>query len=330
MKAHTNYYFMRQGQRRTLDNKDPLPEHWQPAYRGKIHAMLLLAQASEEGDLYETVVKPLKADLERDGLAEVWVEHGSRLFYNEESKLDIEPFGYRDGISNPSFFSDENQIGQASHLYLPAAKELVLAPDPLAGEAHCFGSYLVFRKLEQDTKAFGELVEISAAFAKQPLDLAGAQLVGRFEDGTPVTKFDSAQGLEAGTNDFSFDGDDGSRCPLNAHIRKVNPRNGSERIFRIVRRGIPYSEIDDKSGDKKVGMLFMCYQRDIHDQFEFIQRVWIDNPNHPIAGTGVDRLVGQDWSIENHKPVTLQGGEYFFAPSIKFLKERMIDAPTAT
>jgi len=151
--------------------------------------------------------------------------------------------------------------------------------------------------------------------------LAGAQMVGRFTDGTPLTRFDQPQGSEGDTYDFTFEGDDGRRCPLSAHIRKANPRDGSEHTIQIVRRGIPYNEVDAGTGSGK-GLLFMCYQRSIQAQFEFIQRLWIDNRNHPLTGAGVDRLVGQKWSEKTDLkyPVTLKGGEYFFAPSLNFLK----------
>jgi Dyp-type peroxidase family len=317
MKTRENYYFQGGNERFSIDNKDPHPKYWQDSYQREIHAMLLLADNNKSeldkkrGEVEETL----------KGIAEeVWVEQGKRLFFKDTDK-DREPFGYRDGISNPSFFSEEKQKDPVSHLYLPVAKELVLVPDPLALEAHCYGSYLVFRKLEQNIEAFEGLKERSATF-ERTRDLAGAQIVGRFPDGTPVTMFDQPQGLDVGNIDFNFEDDNGSRCPFHAHIRKVNPRDGSERTFQIVRRGIPYNEIDKDTGNEKIGMLFMCYQRNIHDQFEFIQRVWVDNFNHPVIGTGVDRLVGQDWSEESHckSPVTLQGGEYFFAPSLSFLK----------
>jgi deferrochelatase/peroxidase EfeB len=85
----------------------------------------------------------------------------------------------------------------------------------------------------------------------------------------------------------------------------------------------------------------MCYQSDIAHQFEFIQRTWADNPNFPrnlvFPGTGDDPLIGQDTDKKAHQHwptkyggddrktftfegyVTLQGGEYFYAPSMTFL-----------
>ena len=82
-------------------------------------------------------------------------------------------------------------------------------------------------------------------------------------------------------------------------------------------------------------------------QFEFIQRTWVDNPNFPefllISGlnTGDDALIGQHPRGRQKWPkqwgrggrffgrrgfnfggfVRLRGGEYFFAPSLSFLRD---------
>jgi Dyp-type peroxidase family len=307
-----------------IENKDPECDDWQLEYRGKIHAMLLLAQNDNE-KIYpslEKTVEEIKESLKN--IAEVFCERGRRLF-NKEGE-DIEHFGYRDGISNPTFATKEELMSD------------LLARDPLADDDNCYGSYLVFRKLKQDANMFKDQVcELSKKTINKNRALTGAQIVGRFKDGTPVTDPYSLQ--ESDPNDFNYNDDDGRRCPLHAHIRKTNPRDGRERGRRIVRRGIPYG----KRGDDDVGLLFMCYQNSIHDQFEFIQRYWVDNPNFPPRDTeddpptGVDPLIGQDetkqqWRTAYDKPeadkvsfpfgghVTLLGGEYFFAPSLTFLQ----------
>jgi hypothetical protein len=91
-----------------------------------------------------------------------------------------------------------------------------------------------------------------------------------------------------------------------------------------------------------VGLIFICYQSDIKDQFEFIQRKWANSHNFSRRGTGLDPVIGQDggpqedndhpkWRIKygskgRHRlgfgeHVRLRGGEYFFAPSIEGLKK---------
>jgi LysM repeat protein len=138
---------------------------------------------------------------------------------------------------------------------------------------------------------------------------------------------------------------------------------------RIARRGVTYggplsdfSNLDQLPTDG-VGLLFMCYQSDIWEQFEFIQRLWSNHPrflepdmsksrnveNKNYDRTGLDAVSGQslpgqidpligeepqppqNWLKERDQPtvkadvkfanfVKLKGGEYFFSPSISFLK----------
>ena len=85
----------------------------------------------------------------------------------------------------------------------------------------------------------------------------------------------------------------------------------------------------------------MCCQRDIKDQFEFIQRRWANNNDFSKRGTGLDPVTGQEggsheqsdfpnWPtgydakgrkrIRFDEHVRFLGGEYFFAPSIAGLK----------
>jgi deferrochelatase/peroxidase EfeB len=210
--------------------------------------------------------------------------------------------------------------------------------------------------------------------------------VGRFEDGTPIVLQPGAAGRSlrktpAVPNDFNYSGDpQGLSCPFQAHTRKSNPRLESvkpnapfadtdaiELGHRIARRGIPYggdlnlSEDPDELPEAGVGLLFMCYQSNIENQFEFIQRFWCDNPNFlrsvaagndvdgNYADTGIDPIIGQilpgvsdpvigvpphpphnwpkAWGHRTVQPgfdfpqvVTMRGGEYFFTPSLTFLK----------
>jgi Dyp-type peroxidase family len=291
------------------------------------------------------------------------MEHG-KVLRNAQDK-SIEHFGYADGLSQPLFFESdlewEKQQGERTHLWDPdrekthlwdpgAGPNIALVPDPYGREGCDSGSYLVFRKLEQNVRAFKRW-EYSLARALgltgEDAKRAGALAIGRFEDGTPVV-LQPTDGWP--TNSFTYDEDpDGVRCPLQAHIRKVNPRQPG--IPRIVRRGIPYGERKKEPKNKSrlqelptdgVGLLFMCYQKSIAKQFEVLQYALANNPRFPAKqAPGIDPLIGQPGSDgvgqhkwpahwkeprERQKPfdfhgfVTLKGGEYFFAPSIYFLK----------
>jgi deferrochelatase/peroxidase EfeB len=142
----------------------------------------------------------------------------------------------------------------------------------------------------------------------------------------------------------------GNRCPFTAHIRKANPRGElegleQERRRRIARRGIPYGDPTPPGDDLDslpefgVGLLFQCCQADLHEQFETLQKVWANNSESPFKTTGKDPVIGESsdgtfpkivfpkaWDdtakkrFDFHGYVTMKGGEYFFAPSISFLR----------
>src|SRR5262249_31699783 len=138
-----------------------------------------------------------------------------------------------------------------------------------------YGSYLVFRKLAQDAARFAALVDLAAWHAGDgDREIAAARMIGRFRDGTPLALSPVPLGAVPAPDDFDYQRDrDGARCPLNAHIRIMNPRGESaralvnspeeERGHRIARRSIPYAG----------GLLFMCFQSNIANQFEYLQRM---------------------------------------------------------
>lgn len=345
-----------------IENEDPPVKDWEPGFREEIHALFALADDDEQ-TLEEAVQKICQsAALVARVLV---VEQGNVLRRGNEP---IEHFGYLDGLSQPLFTKQDVEKDRLQNPNLaawnPGARlSQVLVDDPLSAAPDAFGSYLAYRKLGQDVPRFSQAVTQLAQTLGVSPDLAGAYVVGRFKDGTPVERADSPTG--ALENDFNYDEDkDGVRCPFHAHIRKVNPRGttplmtlSTEKRRRIARRGIPYGAPMSSSGadspasndDPNVrrGLLFMCFQSNIEDQFEFLQRVWVDNMHFPTAvltngllekDTGDDPLIGQDrdeaqrwpkrWG-DKHKGkkrvnfdslVTLEGGEYFFAPSLPFLK----------
>ncbi len=161
-------------------------------------------------------------------------------------------------------------------------------------------------------------------------------------------------------NNFNYEKADppGLRCPFAGHIRKTNPRGESEKKFGlangseirrlIARRGITYGirAVDPNTPDLRfedmptgdVGLLFMAYQSDLVEQFEFTQKSWANNPGFLNDDTGIDPVIGQaptstgqrwpsKWSetlaadrFDFGGFVTMLGGDYFFAPSISSLR----------
>ncbi len=180
-------------------------------------------------------------------------------------------------------------------------------------------------------------------------ELAGARIVGRFENGTPVELDETGAPMNPIRNNFDYSADPtGRKCPLHGHIRKSNPRGesaaklgvslASERSHIMARRGITYgrrtSIVDPQDQPEGgVGLLFMAYQQNLSNQFEFTQASWVNNENFVAAGVGRDPIIGQGGvSALKHfsecpgdvgevvvSPfggfVTFKGGEYFFAPA---------------
>jgi Dyp-type peroxidase family len=316
---------------------DPPPENWDEGFRAPIDAMVIVAGRNRaELDAAMVAVEAL-FELTQS----LTIEHGAEL------PGGIEHFGFVDGISQPIFLDEEvDEVRRARGgqlMWDPATPlHVVLAHDPHGDGEESYGSYFVFRKLHQDLAVFeGGLRDMASALGVTE-EKAGAMIVGRFKDGTPLSVSKSSG---AGpVNDFAFaDDQEGAKCPFASHVRRVNPRGELDHVAhtpdwqnRIARRGIPYG----RPGDPDVGLLFMCYQSDIELQFEVIQSNWCNFPHFPVLRTGRDPLVGQrnswddsagqKWSapaedgtfatFDVPQCVTMRGGEYFFAPSLSFLR----------
>lgn len=335
------------------DLGDPSRDEWETVWRKGIDAIILIID-DNLSDI-ENRIKALSIDWETYIAGK---EVGTKL--KNVHDQTIEHFGYVDGISQPLFFDKEVKEQRRDHWDPSASKELVLEKE---AETDHYGSYLVYRKLEQNVHAFKEAEERLAhtlGFAGETEEVAGALMIGRFENGLPVIKFGSTTDPEEPSedNDFQFDIDkDGASCPFHAHIRKTNPRGDSQRQFgekkdterehRIARRGITYDYIG-RNGDmtyhpeRGVGLLFMCFQSSLENQFEFMQKNWANNNDFPRPFTGIDPVIGQGqnrsaadgqvaeqkWTDIRGKQqcaslqdfVTMKGGGYFYAPSIHFLK----------
>jgi Dyp-type peroxidase family len=321
---------------------DPSPEKWERPYQRELHAMMLFAH--DDCAILDRHVQQLRDNLR--GIAYVAPEYGQTI---NEPKV-LEHFGYRDGISQPLFY--ESDVKGTTQNWDPrAGPNLVLIQDPYGLSADDCGTYLVFRKLEQNVRGFRQHIQQLAATLQanggSPA-LAGAMVMGRFPNGTPVALHEEPQ--PEFENDFLYSRSDrnGNRCPFAAHIRKTNPRGGSliplatEKMHRIARRGITYGDATSPDGTLPVtgvGLLFQCCQADLANQFEHLQKQWASNAQFPRVKTGKDPIIGQPansasrrlefpdpWgkkdrvSFSLQSFVTMKGGEYFFAPSIPFVR----------
>ncbi|MDJ0612641.1 MAG: Dyp-type peroxidase [Rhizobiaceae bacterium] len=145
------------------------------------------------------------------------------------------------------------------------------------------GTFQVIRKTSLDVKAFQNVQQnIDGRECDKP-DLTEIQekMFGRKKDGTPLF----TQGSAPYDNDFNYaDDPKGETCPLQSHIRRANPRR--TKTPRILRSGFSFGSFDH-SKDEDRGLMFICYNANIAEQFELIQR-WISGGNI----TGISSLHG--------------------------------------
>lgn len=326
---------------------DPPVEDWEPGFQQACDAVVSLA----DDDIIRLLqnVNLISQDLR--GCAEILHREDGFVLRNSQGQA-IEHFGYADGVSQPLFAShDIDRLLQHQddfqHWDPRAPLSLALVRDPNGSTPDSYGSYLVIRKLEQNVHLFNEDVRRLAKTLDVDHAQAGAYVVGRFQDGTPVSESSASKEMKMIDNDFNFNSDpQGTRCPFHAHVRKTNPRGDTVREFnvsdeeerghRIVRRAVSYGShhLADEP-EKDSGLLFLCFQANIENQFNFMQIRWANAANFIRVGTGPDPLVGQPegdqkWPLRWGEPefrnyrftlwVSMKGGEYLFAPSISFFR----------
>jgi len=326
---------------------------------------------------------------------------------------ESEPFGYRDGLSNPVMRGSLKQhspssidpgglvnagefifghINERGHFPLSpsvarseAAKQFLPPSNTFSGysgqarfDIGSNGTYMVIRQLNQDVTAFESFIDQLAPLLNEdqtedtPAELlrefAKAKLMGRWPDGTSLidapTPKKKQLHVRRNTNDFRYSRFDknGYACPLGSHVRRVLPRDSLGNLtedkslkicnrHRILRRGRMFTESRTYKGEEihNTGVMFVCMNTQISQQFEFIQQRWINNKNFigaqdeidPIAGMA-EHSTGENYSIPKlplrqsvpglTRFVTVAGGAYLFLPgkeALNYLASNM-KIPTAT
>ena len=295
---------------------DPPPDDWELGLRTEPHALITLADTEGQFDgssqaLWAHLISHVDIVGSEIGAARYELVNGARQ--------RVEHFGYVDGHSQPVLLKSQADRLPRGLSWDPVfGPETVLVPCPHRDDESGFGSYLVFRKLEQNVAAFKGAVAARAAAASgasagltlpRREAVAGAEAVGRFEDGTPLAVAPSPSGRPPPPdNDFTYSSPPWRPVPADAHTLLMNPRDGTERANLFPRRGITYGApapsaylglahaVHPEGG---VGLLFMGYMSDIAGQFEELQK----------------RTVG-DAMFGGGRFVRLLGGGYFFAPSL--------------
>jgi Dyp-type peroxidase family len=334
---------------------DPALASWEKPLRSDIHAIVLVGD-----ELPAPVTKKVKQLKPLFDLAKTVNTQTGKSQTNLAGD-GLEHFGYVDGTSQPLFLTEDivKAIAGNPAGWNPSAPlEQVITRDVAAGGVNC-GSYFIYRKLEQNVSKFKKSeadLATSLGLVGADEERAGAMIVGRFEDGTPLT-VSKTDGLGPKDNSFTYAADTkGAKCPFHAHIRKTNPRGSGgfesaldEKKHLMARRGQTYGNRSDDIRNaslppsarptKRVGLLFMAFNTNIANQFEFTQSTWANNPSFPSAPSapGLDDVIGQGTRAKKSYPkqwdgttfaqgslieqaVTMKGGEYFFFPSIAFLQ----------
>ncbi|MEU3469693.1 Dyp-type peroxidase [Streptomyces sp. NPDC006687] len=234
------------------------------------------------------------------------------------------------------------------------------------------GSFQVVRRLAQDVPGWWAQARERLADLKRagvaPDDATdtwlAARLVGRWPGGAPVAGCPLAEqpcpvGADPDALLSYHDDPQGWRTPLFAHIRKGNPRDGLVAVpgrppldpaaldnRRIIRRGIPYGPAYDPKQEPgrgtngaSRGLVFIGYQADLVQQFEFVAKKWINEADFPAGRTprtGADPVLGPGSPVAFEREseggsrattlrfgrfVRTEGALYAFTPSVSMLRE---------
>ena len=138
-------------------------------------------------------------------------------------------------------------------------------------------------------------------------ELLASRMVGRWRSVAPLMlaplQDDSVRGNDrTQNNNFQYSSDPLQRaCPYASHIRKTGPRDDPSQnkagvqTHRIIRAGIPFGpEVgpdETTTTARSRGLMFVCYQTSIHQQFEFIQGNWTNDIEYGGSKTRPSSLV---------------------------------------
>ncbi len=343
------------------DRGSSAPAHWElggPATE-EVHALVMLFAATPE--LVEEMKARHLAELHAMDCVRILVEQPtSRLAEGKEH------FGYRDGISQPGLLGTTppgpgQELIQPGEFVLGYENEYgLITPMPEPQALGQNGTYLVYRKLEQDVEAFERFLEEQSGGDPQAREWLAAKLVGRWRSGAPLAlapdEDNPALGQDARrNNDFAYAAQDraGLRAPLGSHVRRTNPRDGLEkdprlsliasRRHRIIRRGRPYGPPHSpQTARQPRGILFVAINTDIRRQFEFVQQVWMNDPKFDGLQTDKDPFAtnhdGENTLTIQRQPVrrvlrglprfvTTRAAGYFFVPGLRALEFIATGAP---
>jgi deferrochelatase/peroxidase EfeB len=283
------------------------PQNWVGDFgKGNDHVMVTLhAMSSEALTIYSDRLSGLFA--EGNAFREVWRTDGMALTEMVDGKPTFTSkvhFGYTDGISmttirgGPERYTPDHQEPCDPWLFvLQEDAENYLLPEPR--ELGLNGSFAVFKMIEADVVGFENHLQSN----KDKIDpeLHAAKICGRWRNGVPLMLSPETDSPPEGIsleqlNDFNYVNADGSgdpkglRCPVGAHMRRINPRGqpvtgqgvpgGTNNTHRLIRRGMPYGPVYDPmkpyDGIER-GLLGYFINSSIENQYEFVLGHWVND-----------------------------------------------------
>ena len=289
------------------DTGPSAPENWIEAFqKGADHVIVTLHAISP--DAMKTYTDRLVALFaESDGFREIWRQDGMALIEminGQPTPTARVHFGYTDGISMTTirggpekYHPDHQQPCEPWLFVLQEEAENYIVPEPR--ELGLNGSFAVFKKIETDVVGFESFLQSN----KDKIDpeLLAAKICGRWRNGVPLALSPDTDSPPGGIapdqmNNYEYVNADGSgdpkglRCPVGAHMRRINPRGqpvtgqgvpgGSNNTHRLVRRGLPYGPAYDPTkpyDGLERGLLGYFINSSIENQYEFVLGHWVND-----------------------------------------------------
>jgi Dyp-type peroxidase family len=327
------------------------PANWEKPF-GSPEVHIALAAMSPDADRLELVLERAR---ERYLIPGVEVIH--RLDW-QAHPTEREPFGFKDGISQPGIEgsgipgtnSKERPLKAGEFFFGHPDETGSVSPMPQPEALGRNGTYVVFRKLHQRVAAFRQYV-LGNSSNRDEEELLAAKMMGRWRSGASLVlcpeRDDPEVGADPQRNDnFLYGADDdvtGFKCPVGSHVRRMNPRDrlavGNVNFHRMIRRGtsygpmLPEGVLEDDGVER--GIMFVFIGAHLRRQFEFVQTQWVNDglfidataEKDPICGpsdgTGIFTIPKQPIRRRLRglpQFVVTRGGEYCFMPGLKAVR----------
>jgi deferrochelatase/peroxidase EfeB len=289
------------------DTGPSAPENWIEVFRkGGDHVIVTLHAISPEA-LQTYTARLVELFQSGGGFKEIWRQDGMALIEMQNGQPTPTAkvhFGYTDGISMTTirggpekYHPDHQQPCEPWLFVLQDDAENYLLPEPR--ELGLNGSFAVFKKIETDVVGFENFLQSN----KDKIDpeILAAKICGRWRNGVPLALSPDTDSPAGGIapdqmNNYEYVNADGSgdpkglRCPVGAHMRRINPRGqpitgqgepgGSNNTHRLVRRGLPYGPAYDPTkpyDGLERGLLGYFINSSIENQYEFVLGHWVND-----------------------------------------------------